>query len=599
MPDGQGIHAEQALLSLKGRAWNRLDVPLDAYKSIRPKASHPLLAQIAAGRGLTGETYDAFLDPRISREMPEPFDFLGMEAAAARVSLAIREKQRIGIWSDYDCDGATSAAVLGWFLRMCGHTDFVLRIPDRIRDGYGPNTAGILAMQDHDNVDLVCVLDSGTVAFEPLTAARDAGMEVVVVDHHMAEDTLPPAVAVVNPNRKDQPPGYGHLCAAGVTFVLAVAVARDLKQRNFFGLEGVPDLMELLDLVALGTVCDVVPLTGLNRAFVSVGEKYLSRRKRPGIAALALAAGVKPGEPITAKECGWILGPRINAGGRISASDSGARLLLEEDPAAATEKAEALNAINVQRKELDGYATDIALAQFAGSETGVKKLALAIVEDAHEGVVGISASRVKDAFDRPAIVLSRAHDGTLKGSARSVPGFDIGHAIIGARQAGIIVKGGGHGMAGGLTIEESRLADFQAFMDTQIAASDFFVTGIVTDADAKMGLAHLDVEAIESLDVLRPFGTANREPQIILENVQLDGIRILKEKHFKLALSSGGRTIDGLMWGVVGTDLGEDIQASVGRMIDVLGTVGINEFRGNKSAQMIVEDVRFSEGFLA
>jgi single-stranded-DNA-specific exonuclease len=601
MPDGQDIRVGGELLSLKGRSWSRIEVSLDAYKSVKAKTEHPLLAQIAAGRGLDGNTFEAFLNPMISKEMPEPFTFLGMEAATARVSQAIREKERIGIWSDYDCDGATSAAVLGWFLRMCGHDDFVVRIPDRLKDGYGPNTAGILSMRDDDKCDLVCVLDSGIVAFEPLTAAQDAGMEIVVVDHHMAEDTLPPAVAIVNPNRKDQPKGFGHLCAAGVTFVLAVAVARDLRDRNYFGLAGVPDLMELLDLVALGTVCDVVPLTGLNRAFVSVGEKYLSKRKRPGIAALALAAGHKETDPITAKECGWILGPRINAGGRISNSDSGALLLLEQDPVEATAKAEALNAINVARKELDGYATEVALGQMAGRDTGADRtLALAVVEDAHEGVVGISASRVKDYCGAPAIVLTRAHDGTLKGSARSVGDFDIGHAIIAARQAGIIIKGGGHGMAGGLTLEEDRLKDFKSFMDAEITKSSYYQTGIISDADAKMKLAHLDVASVKALDVMRPFGTANREPLIILEEVQLDSIKILKEKHFKLALTSQGRKIDGMMWGVVGTDLGDEVEASIGRMVDVYGTVGINEFpRGTFNTQMIVEDIRYSAGFLS
>ena len=589
----------EALPSFRGREWHRPDVDIETFKALRPLVSHPLLAQILAGRSITAEKLDAFLNPKISESLPDPFFFLDMEPGAKRIAQAIKDGQRIGIWSDYDVDGATSGATLEAFLQMCGHDDVVLRIPDRIADGYGPNTPGLLKMQGEEGCDLICILDAGTVAFEPLEAAAAAGIEVVVIDHHMAEDRLPPAVAVINPNRKDQAPGFGHLCAAGVTFVFAVAVARELKQANWFASRGgMPDFMELLDLVALGTVCDVVPLTGLNRAFVSVGAKYLSKRARPGVAALAEVAGIEPKTPIDAKACGWMLGPRINAGGRIGDSASGALLLMEKDPAQAALKAGHLEDLNRQRKELDGRATEDAMLQHPDRVAGRDKGLVLSVVDTHEGVVGISAGRCKEAFDAPAIVLTRAHDGTLKGSARSVPGFDIGHAIIEARQAGLLVKGGGHGMAGGLTIEEARVPEFIAFMDARIAESAFATTGVRSVADAKMTLDKVDLAMIDSLAALEPCGTANTAPVVIIEKLELAELRILKEKHYKMMLCYEGRQIDGLIWGVVGTEIGRMIEESVGTTVDVLGQLQINEFRGERKPQIVIDDIRRNSAVL-
>ncbi|MCW3784426.1 single-stranded-DNA-specific exonuclease RecJ [Defluviimonas salinarum] len=585
-------------VSFRGRKWQIPDAPRSEMIEFKRKGANPVLARILAARGLTAMEYDAFMKPTIRELMPDPFFLLDMEPGAKRIARAIRERERIGIWSDYDADGATSAGVLGRFLRMCGHDDFTVRIPDRIREGYGPNTPGLLDMKETRGCNLVCILDAGIVAFEPLSAAADAGMEIVVIDHHMAEDTIPKAVAVINPNRKDQKPGLGHLCAAGVSFIFAVAVARELRSAGYFdGKEGrpggVPDLMELLDLVALGTVCDVVPLKTLNRAFVARGISYLSGRKTPGIAALALAAGIEPGDEIGEQACGWILGPRINAGGRIGDSASGALLLLEEDPAVAGERATALHEMNATRKEIEAAATEAAIAQMSGRMPGVTRtLALAIV-DAHEGVVGISAGRLKEQFDAPAIVLTADHEGNLKGSARSIAGFDIGHAIIEARNRGLIIKGGGHGMAGGLTLTRAQVPGLLEFVNGEIAKTGYFRDGITTSADLDLRLKDLTVEVIQDIEGLRPFGTGNPEPVVILERVSLAETRILKEKHLKMVFRDGDLTIDGLMWNVVGTVLGDEILAAHGRTFDVLGKPQINEFRGRKSPQIMVEDLRF------
>lgn len=590
-------------LSFMGRSWEVREPDIAALTRLRTAGEDPLAARIMSARGIDRDTLTSFVTPKIQEALPNPMSFLGMQAAAERLARAIREGQTVGIWSDYDADGATSGAILGSFLRLCGRGEFQLRIPDRIEEGYGPNTPGLLAMRDA-GCELICILDSGTTAFEPLAAAKEAGIEVIVIDHHAAEETLPEAVAVVNPNRKDQPEGQGHICAAGMTFIFAIATTMLLRKEGWFdGKHGrpasVPDLWSLLDLVALGTVCDVVPLIGVNRAFVYRGLPLLTARGRPGIRALAAAAGIDPLAPITEKECGWVLGPRINAGGRIGQSDSGALLLLEEDPDAAAARAEALHALNAERRQLEAATTEAAIEQLADRRPGVDRgLALAVVEDAHEGVVGISAARLREAYDAPAIVLSRAHDGALKGSARSVPGFDIGHAIIAARQAGILVKGGGHGMAGGLTVEQSRLAEFIAFMDGEIGKTEYARIGVVSQADASLKLAEFTVAGLRGMDRMRPFGTANEEPRIVLAGAVLQEIRVLKDVHFKLVLEDRGVTVDALMWNAANLPIAREIREAMGSRVDVYGTGSINAFRGKETPQIVISDIRLTPGVL-
>lgn len=588
-------------MSFMGRRWSVLPADQDVVGALLACGETSLSARVMAARSICAQSHADFILPRIKESLPAPLSFLGMQAGAARIAQAITCREKIGIWSDYDVDGATSAAILGSFLRLCHHRDFEVRIPDRIEEGYGPNTPGLLQMHA-DGCGLIVILDSGTTAFEPLAAARAAGIDVVVIDHHAAQETLPEAVAVINPNRQDQPAGQGHICAAGMTFITTVAITAILRKAGWFDGQdlrpnAVPDIWSLLDLVALGTVCDVVPLIGINRAFVYRGLPLLSARKRAGIAALASVAGIAPENPITEKECGWVLGPRINAGGRIGQSRSGADLLLEDDPAKAMEKAEWLHQLNAERKTLDGQTTETAIAQLEGRQPGRdRSLALAVVEDAHEGVVGISAARLREAYDAPAIVLARAHDGTLKGSARSVPGFDIGHAIIAAREAGLLLKGGGHGMAGGLSVAEEALERFIAFMNAEIAKTDYARNGVMSEADAMLSLPELTVSSIEGLERLRPFGTANLEPRIILEKVTLREIHVLKETHFKLTLADGDRQIAGLIWGAAQQPVAEPIRAAQGRLVDVYGTASINTFRGNSQPQIIISDIRLHAG---
>lgn len=588
--------------SFKGRIWKEVEFDPMAYAGLRKNGVDPSLARILASRAVDADSLQDFLVPAFSKTLPDPHVLLGMKEGARRIAKAVVSGQRIGIWSDYDVDGATSAAVLGKFLRLCGHDDFVVRIPDRLTEGYGPNAPGLVDMKENQGCNLVVILDAGTVAFDALEAARRHEIEIVVIDHHMAEEDLPPAVAVINPNRKDQPPGLGHLCAAGVTFLFAIAVSRFLKNAGHFQAESdgagskppMPVLQKLLPFVALGTVCDVVPLVGVNRALVFHGLRRMNNREDIGIQALADASGHDQGKPLDEQTCGWQFGPRINAGGRISSSLLGAQLLLENDPDKAAERADELQALNEQRRALDASSTEQAMAQLSHLVPGEnRELALAVV-DAHEGVVGISASRIKDSFDAPSIVLTEAHGGLLKGSARSVPGFDIGHAIIAARQTGLIIKGGGHGMEGGLTLSRDQLDAFVAFMNAEIRSSDYYREGVATRIDLSLSLSDLSVDLIENFDALRPFGTANPEPAVMLAGAELAEIRVLKEKHFKVILRDGRSTIDALKWNVEGTELAARIRAAMGKKVDVLGSAQINEFRGNKRPQMMIDDIRLS-----
>lgn len=586
--------------SFRNRNW-ALPETIVAAGDIRETGLPPAIARVLIGRGVTPDRIADFLDPKLKNLLPDPSFFQDMDVGVKHLSGCIRRGDMIGIFSDYDCDGATSAGVLGRFLRMLGHTRFHLRIPDRIKEGYGPNTPALLNMKTIHGCDTICILDSGSVAFEPLKAAKSAGIDVVVVDHHGTEAVNPEAEAFINPNRKDQKPGYGALCAAGMTFIFCIGVARELAREGFIDGQGgrpgkMPNLMLLLDMVALGTVCDVVSLNHpLNRAFVSQGLKVLNATPSLGIVALAAAAGLKEGAPFTEKECGWILGPRINAGGRIGDTESGARLLLETDPAEARRRAETLEMLNCERKEMDGEATKTAIAQFEDRVPGRDRDVAIAVVDAHEGIVGISAGRLKDAVDAPAIVLAPVEGDMLKGSARSVPGFDIGHAITQARQQGLIEKGGGHGMAGGLTLRRDQLDGFKAFLATEIRKTDYFRDGLRTNADASFSLKELNVDLLDGFEALRPFGAENPEPVVILRGVVPVDFRVLKGLHFKVSFRDGDRSIDGLIWNVVGTEFGRQIEDALNTRVDLLCKPQINEFRGNRSPQVIVEDVRFSD----
>lgn len=587
------MNADNERLSFRGRVWDAPSVDEAALENTLKACANPWVAPVLAAREVGPNEAKDFLNPSLRAQFPNPFDFQDMRVATDRLIAAMKQGQRIGIWTDYDVDGATSGAMMARYLRDCGSPAQEVRVPDRISEGYGPNSEGIRAMRER-GIELLLLLDAGTVAHEPLQTARDIGLDVIVIDHHAAEENLPPASALINPNRQDEAPGYGHVCAAGMCLIFIGAATIALRADGYFARQEIPEphITSYVDLAALGTVCDVVPLRGYNRALVAEGLSALSQRTNPGVRALAEDSGTN--DVILAHHCGFQLGPRINAGGRIGEADMGTRLLMTDDPSEAEALAKRLGELNVARQRLEAACTQSAREQIERShKPGVTRDVAIAVTDAHEGVVGITASRIKDEFDCPSIILTMLEDGTLKGSARSVPGVDIGAAILSARREGILLKGGGHGMAGGMTLSADRLEDLRSHMNTFIQTTDYARIGVRSKVDIMAPLNLLSREMVHELSLMAPFGMGNPEPRVMLCGVRISAPKVLKEKHLKFRIgrpNEGG--IDALNWNVAQTEFGRKIIEHEGRTVDVLGKVEINTFKGQVSVQMKVEDVR-------
>ncbi len=450
-----------------------------------------IVGRVLAGRGVGPEEGPLYLEPRLREQLPDPSVFRDMDRAAARLAAAVRGGERIAVFGDYDVDGATSSALLKRFFAALGVAVRVY-IPDRLTEGYGPNPAALRRLRD-EGASVVVTVDCGTTAHAALAAAADLGLDVIVVDHHVAESGLPPALAVVNPNRLDESGAHGQLAAVGVAFLLAVAVNRELRAAGWYDGTGrpEPDLRRWLDLVALGTICDVVPLTGVNRALVSQGLKVMARRANPGLAALADVARLS--EPPGAYHAGFVLGPRVNAGGRVGEADLGARLLATDDPEEARRLAHLLDEHNRERRRIEEGVLAEALAAAEAMEDAP---ALLVAADGwHPGVIGIVASRLKERFNRPAFVV--AFDGAVgKGSGRSIGGVDMGAAIIAARQAGLLIDGGGHAMAAGFSVERGRLEALRRFLVERLGgeiAAKGIVPGLAVDGVISVPAATLDL----------------------------------------------------------------------------------------------------------
>jgi single-stranded-DNA-specific exonuclease len=474
-----------------------------------------LVGRLLAARGVEAEAVGDFLDPTLRALLPDPSGLIDMDRVAGRLADAIRRGETVGVFGDYDVDGACSGALMASFLRQFG-CRVIPYVPDRLSEGYGPNLSALNRLVDGGATLILCV-DCGTAAGDILRAVSPTA-DILVVDHHQNAGPPPPILATVNPNRLDCRSGLGHLCATAIAFLTLVATVRELRRRGHFADSAAPDLLGLLDLVALATVCDVMPLTGLNRALVAQGLKVMARRARPGIAALLDVAGVRA-QP-SAATLGFALGPRINAAGRISECDLGLRLLLTDDPIEARGLASRLDAVNRQRQQVEQAMLEEAMA--AAELQAARGCAVLLVagKDWHPGVVGIVAGRIKERFNRPACVAALG-EATAKGSGRSVPGLDLGAAVIAARQAGILQTGGGHAMAAGFALAADRLDDFHGFMNDRLAAAaalpsvaDLVVEGTVAVAGCTIALA-------AQIGRLAPFGPGNEEPTLILPRAKV------------------------------------------------------------------------------
>jgi len=566
--------------SLTGRRWAGPD-PADERlaEGLAQAAQLPLpVARILAARGVAPEQAAGHLEPKLRDLLPDPLVLRDMEAAAERLVAAVVSGQRIAVFADYDVDGGASAALILDWLRAQGHKA-TLYVPDRIDEGYGPNPAAIGALaQDHALI--VCV-DCGTLSHEALAVAAGRA-DVIVLDHHQGGETLPPALAVVNPNRADEDGALGHLCAAGVVFLTLVQANRGLRARGL----AEPDLIPLLDLVALATVADVAPLLGVNRAFVRQGLAVMARRGRPGLVALSDVARLDSAP--SAFHLGFLLGPRINAGGRVGRADLGARCLSSTDRAEAESLAAQLDSLNRERREIEALVREAALAQ--AESRGDPALSWAAGDGWHPGVVGIVAARLKEATSRPAVVIGVA-GGVGKGSARSVPGFDIGRAVQRLQAEGLIARGGGHAMAAGLTVEPARIEAAMARLSELAAAT---LAGRGAGALRISGL--LDARAatpemIEALERAGPFGAGAPAPRFALSDLILEQVDTMGEGHLRLrARSPGAGTLDAVAWGAMQGSLGPALLRARGRRFHLAGRLELSLWGGRQRVRLRLDD---------
>lgn len=539
----------------------------------------PALARVLVSRGVTPNEAAGFLAPKLRDLLPDPMTLRDMGRAADRLLKALEARERIAVFADYDVDGGTSAALLLDWLRQQGH-DATLYVPDRIDEGYGPNPTAMSELAA--NHDLIVCVDCGTLSFEAIAAAKAA--DVVIIDHHLAGETLPDAMAVVNPNRQDESGDLSHLCAAAVVFLVLVEANRRMKANGKSG----PDLMAMLDLVALATVADVAPLTGLNRALVIQGLKVMANRLRPGMSALADVAGLATAP--TSYHLGYVLGPRVNAGGRVGKADLGARCLSSTDQDEALAMAERLDQLNTERREIETAVRDAAMAQ--AEERGLDgALVWAAGEGWHPGVVGIVAARLKEATGRPAVVIGL--DGAEgKGSARSVKGVDLGHAIQRLASEGLLIKGGGHKMAAGLTVERSKLDAAMERLE-ELLAKEGAGQGGPRDKriDAALMPGAATVELIEQIEAAGPFGQSAPAPRFAFPDVVILHTKRVGTGHLKVSFGDGlGARLDAILFDAFDGPIGPALTAHGGARFHLTGRLEVSQWGGRKRVELRLED---------
>ena len=567
--------------SLTGRRWTGPDDDRRrrAEKLSQEIGLEPHVASILARAGVDPSAADAYLAPALRDLMPDPSSLNDMDAAAEIILDHALGGKRIAIFADYDVDGAASAALLHDWLVALGARPTIY-VPDRIDEGYGPN---VPAMEDltRSHALIVCV-DCGTVSHDPIAAARALGAEVIVLDHHLGGETLPPAAAVVNPNRQDEVSEHGYLCAAGVVYLLLVALNRALRHKGQQG----PDLLAMLDIVALATVADVAPLVGLNRAFVRQGLRVMAARQRVGLAALGDVAGLRTAP--TPYHLGFLLGPRINAGGRVGAADLGVRLLTSQDPQAATKLAERLDQLNRERREIEAEVLAAATAEVEAR--GIGPLAWAAGEGWHPGVVGIVASRLKERFNRPAVVIGLDGDSGT-GSGRSVAGIDLGAAVAALARDGTLLRGGGHRMAAGLTVARDQVEPAMTRLGEALArqgagqggAGDLAVDGLLAAAAATP-------ELVSDLDRAGPYGASAPAPRFAFQGLRVDFAREVGQGHLQLRLIDGTGRIDAIAFRAFETPLGASLTEGGSFPFHFAGRLEIDDWGGRRKAKLRVED---------
>nr|UIP35173.1 RecJ [Brevundimonas sp.] len=597
MADNGGAKTLNAFLgvsrSLSGRAWRQR--PADAATTRAHMQILNLeepLARALASRGVRADQGQDFLTPTLRALFPDPSSFMDMDAAADAILNALQAKANIHVFADYDVDGASSAALLVRWFRAMGHT-LSIYVPDRMTEGYGPSAKAFDTLKAL-GADLVITVDCGAAANEALAHAAAIALNVVVIDHHLMRSEPPRALAVVNPNRPGCTSGQGNLAAAGVVFVLLAALNREGRRQGLFAERPEPDIRQWLDLAALGAICDVTGLTGFNRALTSLGLKVMSDWRNPGLRALLAAAGAEPG-PAKSNHAGFILGPRINAGGRIGRSDLGARLLSTDDPAEAEALAIELDALNLSRRDVERAVTDAAVRRVEATGAHADESAVVVVagEDWHPGVVGIVAGRLRERWRKPVIVIGvDPVTGLGKGSGRSQPGMNLGRAIQAAWESGILLAGGGHAMAAGLTMDGARVSELTAFLNERLASER--IEAVAQDAleiDALIDPAAATRDLFESFERLAPFGPANPEPSFALSGVQAREPVAMNGGHVRCRLvGPDGASVKAIAWRCADLPTGQGLLSGQGGL-SVVGRLKADDWNGRKGVQFEIEDV--------
>ena len=581
--------------SVSGRRWrSRLNDERAALALSQRLDLPEIVGRVLAARGVGIDEGEQFLNPTLRDLLPDPFHLVDMERAADRLAGAIMAGELVAVFGDYDVDGATSSALLARFVEAVGGRVRVY-IPDRMREGYGPNAPALLKLKE-EGARVVVTVDCGTAAYEALDAAAEAGLDVIVVDHHVAEPQLPRCYAMVNPNRVDEQSPHGHLAAVGVAFLVIVAVNRTLREAGWYEDRPEPSLLDWLDIVALGTVCDVVPLLGVNRAFVAQGLKVMAQRGNAGLAALADVGRIDG--PPTSYHAGYVLGPRVNAGGRVGESSLGTRLLATADRDEALTIAYRLDELNTERRAIEAAVLAEAVEQ---AERALERSAapMLVVSGAawHAGVIGIAASRLVERFNRPAAVVALDGSGVGRGSARSIPGVDLGAAIIAARQSGLLLAGGGHPMAAGFTVEAARLDALAAFLSERLANADPSLgQARALGIDAALGVAAATIELVETVARVGPFGSANKEPRFVVANARVIKADVVGEKHVRAILGggvgeAGNARLKGIAFRSLETPLGEALLTHDGAPLHIAGHLRVDRWQGVERVQLVIDDV--------
>ncbi|HEV2082873.1 MAG TPA: single-stranded-DNA-specific exonuclease RecJ [Brevundimonas sp.] len=596
MADGAPQAALGAFLgverSLSGRTWRQRAADADVVRGLmQERGLNAALAGALAARGQDAAGVADFLDPTLRAWFPDPSCFLDMDVAAEAIVDAVASGASVHVFADYDVDGASSAALLVRWFRAMG-AELPIYVPDRLTEGYGPSARAFDALKA-TGADLVVTVDCGAAAVAALEHAAAIGLRVVVVDHHLMRDT-PPAVAVVNPNRPGCGSGQGNLAAAGVVFVLLAALNREARRRGMFANRPEPDLRQWLDLAALGAICDVTSLTGFNRALAALGLRVMSGWGNPGLRALLAAAGSEPG-PAGSNHAGFILGPRINAGGRIGRADLGARLLSTDDPVEAQDLAAQLHALNLERREVERQVTEAAIRRVEATGAHADDSAVVVVaeDDWHPGVIGIVAGRLRERWRKPVIVIGvDAVNGVGKGSGRSQPGMDLGRAVQAAWDAGILLAGGGHPMAAGLTVAVDRVNDLSAFLNERLRGDRIQAAELdALEIDALIEPRSADRALFDAFQQMTPHGPGNPEPVFALEGVAARDAAPMGQGHVRCRLvGPDGASVRAVAWRCADLPHGRALLAGQGGLT-VAGRLKADDWNGRRGVQFEIEDV--------